>query len=138
MSRWVYWVIGGGVVVLAVIGLITYSGNKNDAEAQQKAAQLTVRLHAAGLNVPVKQDVFIRSFGTDGGAVCENPASALGKATLFDSLTNGASFVGRRGVIVDSRILKGELLVLQTYCPDKLEPYKDKIEQLKTDSVLKT
>jgi hypothetical protein len=38
---------------------------------------------------------------------------------------------------VDRNILQGELLILETYCPDKLEPYKDKVEQLKTDDVLK-
>jgi hypothetical protein len=38
---------------------------------------------------------------------------------------------------VDRSILQGELLILQTYCPDKLEPYKDRIEQLKTDNVVK-
>ena len=37
------------------------------------------------------QDVIVNSLGTDGGAVCDNPANALGRATLLDSLTNGAS-----------------------------------------------
>ena len=70
--------------------------------------------------MPEDQDILVRSLGTDGGAVCDNPASALGKATLLDQITNGADFVGRRPVIVDRRILRGEALILQTYCPDKL------------------
>jgi hypothetical protein len=138
MSRWIYWTIGGVVVVLAVVGLITYSGKKDDQQAQEKAQQLTQKFEQAGLRVPQDENIFIRSFGTDGGAVCDNPGSALGKATLLDQLTNGGSFVGRRPVIVDRRILQGELLILQTYCPDKLQDAKDKIDDLKTDDTLKT
>ena len=135
--RTIYWVLGGVVVVLCVIGLITYSGNKETKEAQDKAQQLTQKLEAAGLRVPQDQNIFVRSLGTDGGAVCENPASALGKATLIDTITNGADFVGRRPVIIDRRILKGEALILQTYCPEKLPDYQNKIDDLKTDNTLK-
>jgi hypothetical protein len=135
--RFWYYVIGGVVLVLAIVGLITYSGNKNDEESQQKAAQLTQAFQKAGLNVPVNQDVFIRSLGNDGGAVCDNPASAIGKATLFDQLTNGAGFVGRRPIIADSRVLLGGALILQVYCPEKLQEFKDKTQDLKTDDVIK-
>jgi hypothetical protein len=132
-----YWSIGAVVVVLAIIGLITYSGNKDDRQAQQKAEQLTQKLEAAGLPVPADQDIITRTLGTDGGAVCDNPASALGKALQNDMLTNGADFVGRRPVIVDLRILKGEALILETYCPDKLKDYQDRIDDLKTDNTIK-
>ena len=135
--NWLLWAAGGVALVLCIIGLVTYSGKKETQQAQDKAQQLTQKLQAAGLRVPEDQDVFVRSLGTDGGAVCDNPASALGKATLIDTLTNGADFVGRRPVIVDRRILQAETLILQTYCPEKLQDYKDKIDDLKTDSVLK-
>jgi hypothetical protein len=135
--RTIWWVVGGIVVVLVVIGLITYSSGSDSREAQRKAQELTQRFEEAGLRVPQSQDILTRSLGTDGGAVCANPLNALGTATLLSSLTNGASFVGQRPVIVDRRILQGELLILDTYCPDKLAPYKDRIEQLKTDDVLK-
>ena len=130
-----YWIIGSFLVVLAIVGLVTYSGKKDDEAAQQKAAELTQAFQQAGLRVPVDPDVFVRSFGTDGGAACENPASALGRATLHDQ--NGADFVGRRPVIVDSRILVGGALILQTYCPEKLEEFKEKTDGLKTDDVIK-
>ena len=136
-NRTLYWIIGAVVLVLAIIGLITYSGKKQDQEAQQKAAQLTQSLQRAGLTVPVDQDIIVRSLGSDGGAVCDNPASALGRATLFDQITNGADFVGRRPIIVDSRILVGEALILQSYCPEKLQQFKDKTKDLKTDDVIK-
>ena len=69
------WIIGGVVVVLAVVGLIAYSGEKKDPEAQQKAQQLTQKLERAGLPVPEDQDIIVRSLGTDGGAVCDNPSA---------------------------------------------------------------
>jgi hypothetical protein len=134
MSRTWYWIIGGAAVVLCIIGLITYSGQK---DTQQKAQQLTQKFKAAGLEVPVNQDVFIRTLGSDGGTVCDNPASALGRATLLNQLVNGASFVGQRPVIIDRNVLKGEALILATYCPDKLQEYKDKFDDLKTDDRLK-
>jgi hypothetical protein len=133
----IWWVLGGVVVVLIVIGLITYSSGSDSREAQRKAQELTQKLQDAGLRVPQDQDILTGALGTDGGAVCQNPLNALGKATLLSTMINGASFVGQRPVIVDRRILQGELLILDTYCPDKLQPYKDKIEQFKTDNVLK-
>ena len=136
-SRMLTWLLGGVLLLLCVIGLITYSGNKQTAEAQQKAQELTQKLEAAGLRTPVNTDIFVRSLGTDGGNVCDNPASALGKAALIETMYNGADFVGRRPVIVDERILKGEALILETYCPEKLQEYSDKIDELKTDDTLK-
>ena len=136
--RTIYWILGGIIGVLCVIGLITYSGNKQTAEAQQKAAELTQKLEAAGLRAPADQDIFIRSFGTDGGAVCENPGNALGRATLFSLFTNGASHVGQRPVIVDRRLIAGQALIMETYCPDELEDFREEVEDLKFDDTLKS
>ena len=135
---WIYWVVGIVVVGLMVVGLITYSGKKETQEAKDKAAQLTQKYEQAGLRVPQDQAILTKSFGTDGGAVCDNPGKSLGKAILFERLMNGASFVGQRPVIVDRDVLKGQLLILETYCPDKLGTFRDKIgEKLKFDDVLK-
>ena len=127
-NRWIYWVVGGIVVVLVVIGLITWNTEKTTQEAQAKAQQLTTKFKAAGLPVPAHQTVITRTLGTDGGAVCDNAGDGLkglNKAILFDQLVNGADFVGRRPVIVDRRVVAGEALILQTYCPDKLQEYRD-------------
>ena len=129
--RRLYWAIGAVVVALLVVGLVRYSAAKNDAEAQRKAQQLVQRFDRLGLAAPVSRNDIARSLGTDGGAVCANPANALGKATLDDMLANGASFVGHRPVIFDRRILLGEVMILQVYCPEKLAPYRQKIDALK-------
>jgi hypothetical protein len=135
-GRVVYWIIGGVLVVLAIVGIVTYSANRETEQAQQLAAELTQKLEAAGFRTPEDQDVFVRSFGTDGGAVCDNPANALGRAVLLDSLANGASFVGRRPVIADRRIIAGEALILETYCPQELDEFRAKFDDLKFDDTL--
>lgn len=135
--RTMYIIVGAVVVVLAIVGLIVYDTAQDNQAAQDKALQLTSAFEEAGLPVPADQEQIVATLGDDGGPVCANPANALGKATLLDSLTNGASFVGRRAVIVDPRILKGEALILQIYCPDKLAPYQDKVNALKTDATLR-
>src|SRR6185436_20298605 len=99
--------------ILIAIGLITYNAHKESQAAVAKAQELTKKLEAAGLTVPVKQETITKTLGSDGGAVCDNPASALGKAVLFSSITNGAAFTGQRPVIIDPRVLKGEALILQ-------------------------
>ena len=134
--RTMYWIIGVVVVLLAVIGLFTYNGGAENRQSERLAQDLTAAYQDAGLTAP-DQDLIVRSLGTDGGAVCANPLNALGKAHLLDQLTNGAN-IGRRPVIVDPRILQGELLILQTYCPDEVQQYQDKIDQLKTDDTINT
>ena len=131
-----YWIIGAIAVVLAIVGLFTYSAHKATAEAQDKAQQLTQSFEQAGLAVPQDQDIIVKTLGTDGGAVCDNPGDALGKAVLFDQLVNGAAGPGRRPVIVDRRILRGQALIMQIYCPDKLQDYQDTINDLKFDNTL--
>ena len=136
-DRVMYWLIAAFVGVLMIVGLITYSGQKSSQQAQQKAQQLVTKYEQAGLPVPEDIDIVIRTLGDDGGAVCDNPASALGKATLADQITNGADFVGRRPVIIDRDLVIGELLILQTYCPEHLEDYRDRIDDYKTDDTVK-
>ena len=136
-NRWMYWLIGALVLALAVAGVIAWNNNQDDRQAQEKAAQLTQKLEQAGLRVPQDQSIIINSLGDDGGAVCDNPGKGLGKAVLFDTLVNGASFVGRRPVIVDRNILKGEALILETYCPDELPGFQERFDDLKTDDVVK-
>jgi hypothetical protein len=134
--RWIYWVIGGLVLILCVIGLITYNTNKESERAVQLAAELTQKLEAAGYTAP-DQDILVRSLGDDGGAVCDDPAGALRVAILHDQISNGADFVGRRPVIVDNRVIVGEALILQTYCPDELQKFRDKFNDLKFDDTIK-
>jgi hypothetical protein len=133
-----HWLVAAVVFVLLVIGVIKFTSEKKSDQAVAKAQQLEQKFQQNGLFVPVSQETLVKTLGTDGGAVCENPASALGKATLFAQLSNGAAFVGQRPIIVDPRSLKGEALILETYCPDKLTKYNETIQHLETEGTIRS
>ena len=72
--------------VLAIIGADHLQRRQDNQEAQAKAAELTQAFEQAGLPVPADTDQIVaRRWATDGGAVCDNPANALGKATCTTS-----------------------------------------------------
>jgi len=127
--------LAGVVAVLVVIGLISYSGKKETEAAKEKAGELSRLLEKNGLPAP-DQDIIVRSLGEDGGAVCENPADALGKATYLDQLSNGASHVGKRPVIADPKVVQAQAAILEVYCPDKLAEFEDELGELKTDDTV--
>lgn len=134
---WIYPALAALAAALAVVGIITWDDHRDDEQAQEKAAALTVKFKQAGLPVPEDNDIIVRSLGHDGGAVCDDPGNALRQATLRDMVSNGASFVGRRPVIIDRDLLRAQALILQTYCPEELDKFRDKTDDLKTDDVIK-
>lgn len=119
---------------LMVIGLFTYSSAKATREAEEKADQLITELENAGARAP-SRDQIVRVLGADGGAVCANPNEALSRSTLLAQLANGAAGPGARPVIADSRVLRGQLLIIEIYCPDELEEFQQFVDSLETDDV---
>ena len=137
--RALYWATGGVVAVLLVVAFITFGNEKESERAQEKAQELSQKLTAAGFRAP-DTDILVRTLGDDGGRVCENAKDGidgLNKAILFDQLSNGASQVGRRPIISDSRVLTGQLAILDTYCPERLEEFREELEDLEFDDVIK-
>jgi hypothetical protein len=135
-NRWVYW--GAWIVlgVFVVIGLFTFSSASSSRKANDKAEQLIAALDKAGARTPDK-DQIVRVLGSDGGLVCHDPAAALSKATFYSQLMNGAAGPGMRPVVADSQIFKGQLLIMNIYCPDKLDDVKSYVDDLKSDDVVK-
>ena len=133
--RVTYIVITIALVLLLIICFVFYRSAQSNQQAEEKANQLIAALQKAGVRVVPSQEQIVRVLGDDGGAICKNPSSALRQALLFSQLTNGAGGPGMRPVIVDSKIFKGELLVIQIYCPDALPQFQQMVEQLKTAGV---
>ena len=133
--RITYIVITVALVLLLIICFIFYRSAQSSQQAQDKANQFIAALQKADVRVVPSQEQIVRVLGDDGGAICKDPASALRKALLFSQLTNGAGGPGIRPVVVDSRIFKGELLVVQIYCPDQLPQFQQLVEKLKTAPV---
>jgi hypothetical protein len=131
----VYAVIAGALVLLLVVCLVFYRKAESNQEAQDKANQLIAALQKAGVRAVPSQEQIIGVLGDDGGALCKDPASALGKSILFSQLTNGAAGPGIRPVIADSKVFKGQLLAIQIYCPDQLPRFQQMVEKLKTAPV---
>jgi hypothetical protein len=131
-----YVVVAIVVVAATVAGLLAYSSAKSTQKAEQKADQLIAALQKAGARTP-SRDQIVRVLGDDGGAVCANPNQALTRATLNAMLTNGAGGPGIRPVIVDRRVLLGELLIIQVYCPDKLPRFQQLVNNLKSAHVVR-
>ena len=133
----VYWVAGAVVVVLIVIGLVAYRGEKSDRAAEEKADQLLSKLQAAGVERLPSKNQIVGVLGDDGGSLCQDPGDALRKATLFGMIVNGASGPGQRPVITDSNVVKGQLAVISVYCPDELDSFKSYVDDLKYGDVVK-
>ncbi|GAA2024768.1 hypothetical protein GCM10009839_23330 [Catenulispora yoronensis] len=136
-NKWVYFVALGLLIVMAVIFLITFTQRKHSAEAVDKAQQLQTKLVAAGYTAP-EQQVLVSIFGRDGGAVCDNPTGALTRALWLDNnMSNGATGPGMRPVIADHKALAAEALVISVYCPDHLQKFQDKLDDLKTGTTVR-
>ena len=129
-----YIVAAVAVAALMVAGLIVYRSAKVTARAEAKADRLIAALETAGVHAP-SRDQIVRVLGADGGPVCASPDEALVKAVLLAQLANGAAGPGARPVIADSRILKGELLVIQIYCPGQLPAFQDLVSKLESANV---
>lgn len=132
--NWIYitaWVLLGAFVLA---GLIAFSSARETLEAQEKADELIAAIEDAGATAP-DRDQIVRVLGDDGGATCEDPNEALNRAVLLSQLSNGASGPGSRPVIADSRVFQGQLLIIEVYCPDELDDFREFVEDLETDDV---
>lgn len=134
--RTIYIVVGVVVLVLLVIALFSYRSKEATQQANQKADQFIAALSAAGAATPSK-DMVVRVLGDDGGAICQDPNAALSRAALLDRLMNGAAGPGMRPVIADNRAVRGELLVIQIYCPDELPSFQEFVNDLNLDNLVK-
>ena len=130
------WVIIIVIVALAVIGLVTYGFHQHNENAEAKAQQLTDELQNAGLRVPASRDTIVNVLGTDGGPICQDPAAALRKALVDQQIVNGASFVGQRPVIGEVHLVQGAAIVLRVYCPEKVDAFRDAVNDYKLDNVV--
>ena len=122
------------IVILMIIGLITFSSARSTQQAQQKADQLIAALKAEGARAP-SQEQIVRVLGDDGGATCTDPNEALARGTFLSLLVNGAAGPGLRPVIADTKVVRGQLLIIKIYCPDELENFQNFVDKLKTRNV---
>jgi Tfp pilus assembly protein FimT len=126
-----YIVVSVVLVILAVWAVIAFSSAREAQRAEEKADELVQVLEDAGATA-LRPEVIARVLGDDGGAVCANPNQALSRATLYGMLTTGAGGSGERPVIVDNKVLQGQLAIIEVYCPDELEEFQQFVDSLET------
>jgi hypothetical protein len=125
-----YIVAGVLLLALGTVAVVAFHRNRETDRAQEKAAQLSAELTAAGLPVP-ETDQIVRVLGDDGGAVCADPSNALRRGILDGELTNGAGGPGQRPVLAAAKVVQGQLLVMKVYCPQYVEQFQQVIDDLK-------
>lgn len=130
---WIYITACVLLAGLAVWALVAFNTARNNRQAEEKAERFITLVEASGQTAP-DQDQVARVLGDDGGAACANPNAALSRATLNSMLANGATGPGARPIISESRAVKGQLLIIEVYCPEHLDDFKASIEELKTEN----
>lgn len=126
----VYLVVGVVLGALLVAALLGYRSARSTANAEAKADQLIVGLQQAGARTPARDQV-VRLLGEDGGTICADPNAALSRALLGTGLANGAGGPGARPVIAGRTVVRGEALVIETYCPDQLPAFLRYVDGLR-------
>jgi len=130
------WIYVTAIVILAGLALwalLAFNTARNNQQADAKAERFIALVEASGLTAPDKDQV-ARVLGEDGGAACANPNAALSRATLNSMLANGATGPGARPIISESRAVKGQLLIIEVYCPEHLDDFKASMEELNTEN----
>ncbi|MEV4615527.1 hypothetical protein AB0K43_23495 [Kitasatospora sp. NPDC049258] len=83
--RWIYVGAVAVLVGMLITGILVDQQHQN-VQANKKAQELAGQLSAARCPVP-DQDQIVATPGTDGGAVCKQPASALKNALWLQSIS---------------------------------------------------
>ena len=133
--RAVLWAIAAVLVILAVVLVLVYKPAPNSHLAQAKAHRVEALYAADGLTVPVDDKTLISILGTNGGSVCASPTSALTKAMQDVSLANGGATVGIRPIRESRRVVEGEQIILQVYCPKQLPAFNKYANAKRYDAV---
>ena len=134
-ERTIYWLVAGGLGVLLIVMLITFNYDRQNAEADAKAAELIAVYEEAGLPAP-DVDEIARVLGDDGGAVCETADSELVQGYWKLRLAVGGN-VYERPVRLDGRIREGLSSVIDVYCPEKRPDIEDFFEDWEFDDTVR-
>jgi len=118
-------VIGLGLLITALFVFDTARGAT--PEAKDKAAKAITALNSAGISTPTQRQLAL-TLGEDGGIVCANPTGALSQGLARLDMSNGAGGPGQRPVNVTRRVVAGERILIQVYCPSKLAEFDTFVE----------
>lgn len=128
--RVIYWTVGGVLAVLLVVMMVAWNHDRNNTAAQDKAQQLIEEYRSAGLPTPASADQVAEVLGDDGGAVCATAGSEHDWGYFMTQVGVGGAFY-TRPIILDGNVFEGLVLIVQTYCPEKLPDVRERLENLR-------
>jgi hypothetical protein len=134
-ERTIYLIVAGVFGVLLIVMLATFNYDRQNDEANAKAAELIAAFEEAGLPAP-DQDQIARVLGDDGGQVCETADSKLVQGYWKLRLMVGGEYYVR-AVRLDGRIREGLSLIVDVYCPEKRPDIEDFFEDWDFDNVIR-
>jgi hypothetical protein len=134
-ERTIYLLVIGGLGVLLIVMLVSWNYDRQNAEADAKAAELIAAFEDAGLRAP-DQDEIARTLGDDGGTVCEGADSELVQGYWKLQLAVGGEFY-TRAVRLDGLLREGASLIVDVYCPEKRPDIEDFFEGWDFDNVVR-
>jgi len=100
-------------------------------EALSKAQQLQEKLEEAGLDVP-DTDTLVKLYGTNGGVACMYSGSDF--QTYYNLVHFGNT--GRRPTYLDPSAVAYDLAVIEVYCPENLDAYREAVEEWDTEQLI--
>jgi hypothetical protein len=127
--RTIYLVALALFIGLVVWGLVAFEHHPRSDRAEAMATELAERFSAGGLGA-IDVDATARVLGTDGGAVCADPAAALERGELSRQIVSGAAGPGTRPIIGGQNLVAGERLVIEVYCPEHLSDFDAAVADL--------
>ena len=128
--RVIYWTVGGVFAVLLVVMTAAWNYDRNNTAAQDKAQLLIEEYRAAGLPTPASPDQVAEVLGDDGGAVCATAGSEHDWGYFMTQAGVGGAFY-TRPIIFERNMFEGIVLIVQTYCPEKLPAVRERLENLR-------
>ncbi len=126
-------------VLAAAVGLglsaCTAAGSASDSgsdRAQQLAEQLNENLARADLPA-LDTSTATSLYGTDGGVSCENAGELQHQLSLSQFGNNSGNL---RRVVLDPSLVAYDLAVIETYCPDRVDAFRDLIDEIETEETI--
>jgi hypothetical protein len=136
-GRWIFWVVGGIVVVGLVASLALWRGYRETSdEALAKAEEAIAAMEDAGLENAslIDPEQLAEQLGEDGGNVCVVAGSELQQGYVKTRLGVGGEF-GFRATRLGDRVADGFLELVSVYCPENSDSAEAFIDSLQFDPV---
>ena len=132
---WIYFTACVILALMVVWAVIVFSSARETTQAQEKADELIAALEDAGARDPRQGPDRARARRRRRRHLRQPERRAEPGHPAARCSRTAPPVPGARPVIADSRVVQGQLLIIEIYCPDELEDFQEFVDDLKTDDV---